>query len=209
MAEPLQVELRHDRGKHHNRRLRKAGSIPAVLYGHRKENLCLAVPAEPLDALVHHGNRLVTLCGAVNESAFIREIQWDVWGTHVLHVDFTRISEHETVQVAVPVEVRGEAPGVREGGIVEQLIHEVEIECPASAIPERLLVNINHLRLRDSITVADLQLPEAAVALGDSATVVVHCIEPVELPEVEVVEAAAGEPEVIGEGKEKPETEED
>ena len=135
MAEELNVELRETRGKRNSRRLRKAGSVPGVLYGHRKETVSLAVPAEPLDAMVQHGNRLVTLTGAVSESAFIREVQWDVWGTHVVHVDFTRISEHEKVQVQVSVEVRGEAPGVKEGGVVEQLIHQVEIECPASAVP--------------------------------------------------------------------------
>jgi large subunit ribosomal protein L25 len=208
MAQELNVELRQNRGRHHNRRLRKAGSVPGVLYGHRKQNVCLAVPAEPLSALVQHGNRLVTLCGAVNESAFIRDVQWDVWGTHVLHVDFTRILEHEKVNVQIAVEIRGEAPGVREGGVVEQLIHQVEIECPASAIPEKLHVNINQLRLHDSITIAHLELPEGAVVLGDPAAVVVHCVEPVELPEVEVVEAVAGEPEVIGQDKEKPAAEE-
>ena len=205
MAEELNVELRENRGKRNSRRLRKAGSVPAVLYGHRKENVSLAVPAEPLDALVQHGNRLVTLTGAVSESAFIREVQWDVWGTHVLHVDFTRISEHEKVQVQVAVEVRGEAPGVKEGGVVEQLIHQVQIECPASAVPEKLDVNVNHLELHDSITVADLGLPEDATVLGDSAAVVVHCIEPLVVPEEEVAEAAAGEPEVIGEEKEETE----
>jgi len=208
MAQELKVELRQNRGRHHNRRLRRAGSIPGVLYGHRKENVSLAVPAESLDALVQRGNRLVTLTGAVSESAFIRDVQWDVWGTHVLHVDFTRISEHEKVKVQIAVEIRGEAPGVREGGVVEQSIHQVEIECPASAIPERVLVNINQLKLHDSITVADLELPEGAVVLGDPAAVVVQCVEPVELPEEEVVEAAAGEPEVIGEDKEKQEAEE-
>jgi len=209
MAQELIVELRQNRGRHHNRRLRKAGRIPGVLYGHGKENFSLAVPAESLSALVQRGNRLVTLCGAVNESAFIRDVQWDVWGMHVLHVDFTRISEHEKVKVQIAVEIRGEAPGVREGGVVEQLIHQVEIECPASAIPEKVLVNINQLKLHDSITVAHLGLPEGAVVLGDPAAVVVHCVEPVEVPEVEVVEAAAGEPEVIGEDKEKQEAEED
>jgi len=208
MAQELKVELRQNRGRHHNRRLRRAGRIPGVLYGHRKENVSLAVPAESLDALVQRGNRLVTLTGAVSESAFIRDVQWDVWGTHVLHVDFTRISEHEKVEVQIAVELRGEAPGVREGGVVEQSIHQVEIECPASAIPEKLHVNINHLKLHDSITVADLILPEGAVVLGDSAAVVVQCVEPVELPEEEVVEAVAGEPEVIGEDKEKQEAEE-
>jgi large subunit ribosomal protein L25 len=206
MAEELQVELRQERGKRASRRLRRARRVPGVLYGHRKENVALTVPAEPLDALVQHGNRLVTLRGAVSESAFIRDVQWDVWGTHVLHVDFTRISEHEKVEVQVALEIRGEAPGIKEGGVVEQLVHQVEIECPASGVPERLEVNVNHLNLRDSITIADLVLPAGATAHCDPGTVVVQCVEPVEVPEeVEVAEAAPGEPEVIGEGQEETE----
>lgn len=202
MAEELQVEVRQSRGKHSNRRLRNTGKIPSVLYGHGLENVCLAVPGDALDSLVTHGSRLVALTGGVNESAFIREVQWDTWGTHVLHVDFTRISEHENVQVRVPVELRGEAPGVKEGGVVEQLVHEVDLECPAGSIPEKLSISINDLKLHDSITVADLQLPEGASVLGDAAAVVVQCVEPIEAPEEEVVEAAGGEPEVIG-GKEE------
>lgn len=202
MAEELNVELRQDRGKRNTRRLRKTGSIPGVLYGHGKENVCLAVPADLLDTLVQRGNRLVSLTGAVSESAFIRDVQWDVWGTHVTHVDFTRISAHEKVRVQVAVEVRGEAPGAREGGVVEQLIHRVEIECPVAEIPEKLDVNINNLKLHESITVAELDLAEGALVLGDSAAAVVHCIEPVEVPEEEAG-AEAGEPEVIGEDKEK------
>ena len=110
-------------------------------------------PCRPtrLTAAIRHGSRLVSLTGAVSESAFIRELQWDTWGTHIVHVDFTRISEHEIVEVRVPVELRGEAPGVREGGVVVQHIHEVEIACPASVIPEKLAVNINHLKLNESI----------------------------------------------------------
>ena len=78
------------------------------------------MPADELETALRHGSRLVSLTGAVNESAFIRELQWDTWGTHIVHVDFTRISEHEIVEVRVPVELRGEAPGVREGGVVVQ-----------------------------------------------------------------------------------------
>ena len=85
---------------------------------------------------MRHGSRLVDLTGAVSESAFIRELQWDTYGTHVVHVDFTRISADELVKVHLTIELRGEAPGVKEGGVVDQLIHHVEVECPAGNIPE-------------------------------------------------------------------------
>ena len=156
MALQLAVESRNTQGKLNNRRLRRSGKIPGVLYGHGLENVSLAVSDEELTAAIRHGSRLVGLTGAVNESAFIRELQWNTWGTEILHVDFTRISEHEIVEVRVQVELRGEAPGVREGGVVVQHVHEVEIACPASVIPEKLAVNINHLKLDESITLASL-----------------------------------------------------
>jgi len=115
MAQVLPVESRETHGKRRNRRLRNVGRIPAVLYGHGLESISLAVPAEELTAVIRHGSRMVSLTGAVSESAFIRDLQWDTWGTHIVHVDFTRISEHEIVEVRVVVELRGEAPGVREG----------------------------------------------------------------------------------------------
>ena len=207
MALELAVQPRDTQGKHHNRRLRLSGSIPAILYGHGLENVPLAVESEALTAAIRHGSRLVSLTGAVSESAFIRELQWDTWGTHIVHVDFTRISEHEIVEVRVPVELRGEAPGVREGGVVVQHVHEVEIACPASVIPERLAVNVNQLLLNGSILLNTLELPEGAKILAaDMEAVVVECIVPVELPEEGAAEAVPGEPEVIG-AKEKEEEE--
>jgi len=199
MAQQLAVESRATQGKRRNRRLRDAGRIPAILYGHGLQNVSLAVGAEELTSVIRHGSRLVSLTGAVAESAFIRELQWDTWGTHIVHVDFTRISEHEIVEVRVTVELRGEAPGVREGGVVNQLIHEVEMACPASVIPEKLVVNVNHLKLNDTIALGSLELPQGAKLLAaDLEAVVVQCVVPAELPEEGAAEAVPGEPEVIG-----------
>jgi large subunit ribosomal protein L25 len=199
MALQLAVESRNPQGKHGNRRLRQSGKIPGILYGHGLECVPLAVDADVLASAIRHGSRMVSLTGAVNESAFIRDLQWDTWGMYVVHVDFTRISEHEIVEVRVPVELRGESPGVREGGVVVQHIHEVEIACPAALIPEKLAVNINHLLLEQSILLNALVLPEGAKVLADDLDVaVVECIIPKEMPDEEAGEAAPGEPEVIG-----------
>jgi len=208
MALQLAVEPRDHQGKHNNRRLRRSGKIPGILYGHGLENVSLAVAADALTAAIRHGSRLVSLTGAVSESAFIRELQWDTWGTNIVHVDFTRISEHEIVEVRIPVELCGEAPGVREGGVVVQLIHEVELACPASSIPEKLAVNINHLMLTQSILLNSLELPPGAKILAaDLEAILVECVVPVELPE-EGAEGAVAEPEIIGAKKEEEEEEE-
>ncbi len=208
MAEELEVIARSRGGKHGNRRLRQSGKVPAVLYGHGQENLSLAVPADALAAALRHGTRLVTLTGVIQESAFIRELQWDTYGTRVLHVDFTRISADELVKVTLVVELRGEAPGVREGGVTDQLIHGIQIECPAGAIPEKLYVNVNHLKLNESIKLGQLELPARSKAFGDPEAIVVQCIVPVEKPEEGEEAAAVGEPEVIGAKKEEEEAEE-
>lgn len=200
MSETLEVESRELRGKRNNRRLRASGKIPATLYGHGKDPVSLAVPAERFDAMVRHGSRMVTLSGAVDESAFVRECQWDTWGNHVIHVDFTRISAHEKVQVQVTIELRGEAPGVKEGGVIKQLIHELDVECEAGNIPEKLTVSVNDLALNGSITVAQLELPEGAMALVDAGTDIVQCAEVVEQAEEEDAMGEV-EPEVIGRKK--------
>lgn len=203
MAELLQVELRQTRGKRDARRNRRAGKLPAVLYGHGQETVSLLVSSERFVAAVRHGARLVKLSGAVEDQAFIREIQWDTWGLHALHVDFTRVSEHEKVEVQVTVELRGEAPGVKAGGVVKQQVHVLEIECEATAIPEKLYVNINHLELEQAITIAQLELPPGIVVLAEPETVVVECAEPVEIEEEAPAAAAEAEPEVIGRKKEE------
>jgi large subunit ribosomal protein L25 len=178
------------------------------LYGHGLEPVALTVSAEHFETAMRHGSRLVDLTGAVSESAFIRELQWDTWGTNVVHVDFTRISADELVRVEVTIELRGEAPGVKDGGVVDQLVHQIELECPAGTIPDKLHVNVNHLKLNDTITLASLELPEKARVFGEPETIIVQCIVPVEKPEEgEAAAAAPGEPEVIG-AKPEEETEE-
>lgn len=208
MPETMNIEMRETRGTRSARRLRDSGRIPAILYGHGEQTVSVSLLAEQLEAAVRHGGRLVHLTGALTEQAFIRELQWDTWGKSVLHVDLTRISAHERVEVRVAVELRGEAPGVRAGGVVEQPVHELDIDCEATSIPEKIAVNINHLELNQSITVADLKLPETVRVLADPATVVVQCNVPAETVEEEAGPAEGAEPELIGRKKAEEEEEE-
>jgi large subunit ribosomal protein L25 len=130
-------------------------------------------------------------------------LQWDVWGKAILHVDFTRISAHERVRVQVQVELRGEAPGLKQGGVVKQFIHEVTIECEVTSLPDKLLVNVNQLALGQSIAVSALDLPPTVQILLDPETLVVECHEPVEVEEEAAGAGEAAEPEVIGRKKEE------
>ena len=205
-VESLTVELRDSIGKRRNRRLRESGKIPAVLYGHKEANLSLMLNAEQVANVLRHGSRLVQLKGAANEKAFIKDCQWDTWGQEVLHIDLTRVNEHEKIRVTVPVELRGEAAGVRDGGVVKHQLHSIELECEVASIPEHLVVNINTLAFNQVIHVSDLELPPGAISLTDATQVVVICTPPVEVTDEQ---AAAGEeePEVIGRKKAEDEAE--
>ena len=156
----LSVENRETVGKRRNRRLRESGKTPAVLYGHKKEVVNLTVATDVIEAALRHGSRFVNLSGAVNERAFIKEVQWNVWGDVVLHVDFTRVNEHEHVRLSIPVVLRGEAPGLKEGGVVKQHLHKVEIETEPSTAPEAFVVHINELGFNQQIKLADVKAPE-------------------------------------------------
>jgi large subunit ribosomal protein L25 len=198
MAETLNVKSREARGKREARRMRRTGSIPAILYGHGEANHSLAVAAEEMRLVVRRGGRVVDLKGAVNEKALIRDLQWDTYGTHVLHVDFARVSEHERIEVKVTVELRGQAVGAKDGGVVEHFVHEVEIECEALAIPDKLELNINELKIGDALTAADLRLPPGVKLISDPDAVLVHCAEPRAEEEAGASAGGAAEPEVIG-----------
>ena len=210
MAETLEVQIREHLGTQNTRRLRAAGAVPAVLYGHGQPNVCLSLSAEALEAAIRHGSRLVNLTGALTERAFVRELQWDTFGLHLVHVDLTRVSEHEMVEVTVAVELRGEAPGVREGGVIQHLIHQLDIECEVGLIPDKLYVNINHLKLGDMITVGQVPVPAGAKVFVEADEVVVQCVMPTEeTDEAAAGEGAAAEPELIGRKKEEEGAEEE
>ncbi len=196
MSDSLSVQQRTSRGKRNAKRMRQQGFIPAILYGHGKESVSLSVPTDEFAAVLRHGVRVVDLKGDLSEKALVSEMQWDAFGTDVLHIDLTRVSASERIEVEIPIELRGEAPGTRDGGIVELVMHSILINCPAISMPEKVEVNINDLQLNQSISVADLELPPEVKAVAEEAQMVVHCIEPAE--EVEEEEAGAAEPEVIG-----------
>jgi len=197
MADVLNVSKREALGTSHTRRLRKTGHIPAVLYGHGQECVNLTIAASEVEAVIRHGTKVINIVGAASDSVLINEVQWDPFGSEILHVDLTRVSADESVEVSLVVELRGEAPGIKQGGIVDHQLHEIEIECPAGQIPDRLSVSINHLELGQSITAGDVEIPPSAKLITPSDQIIVQCVEPVE----ELVEGEGEEslePEVIG-----------
>ncbi len=205
-TEVLNCETREELGSRATRRLRRRRMIPANLYGHGQPNVNLTIPADDVEAVLRHGAHMVQLRGAVDETALIREIQWNTYGNEVLHLDLTRVSATEKVEVSLSVEMRGEAPGTKEGGELTVMTHEVTIFCPAEAIPEKLEVNVNDLHLGTVVHASDLSLPEGAELVTSPDTPIISCQARAEVAEEVEAPATAdlsAEPEVIGRGKEE------
>jgi large subunit ribosomal protein L25 len=196
MSDSLEVSSRNATGSRESRRLRRKGLVPAVLYGHGEKCVPLAASRDALAAVVRHGSRVVELKGAVKTSALVRELQWDTFGVEPIHVDFLRVSASDRVRIKVPVDLKGECPGQRAGGVLSLVMHEIELECTAVAVPEKIHALVGKLELGGVVKVRDLELPKGARALADAEESVVTC----SLPSKTEVEAggAAAEPELIG-----------
>jgi large subunit ribosomal protein L25 len=206
----MEVQPRKDRGSRKAAQLRGVGLVPAILYGHKEATLSVAVSAEELHRAIRHGARVLDLkTGGKTEKVLIKELQWDHLGHEILHVDFARVSADERIRVTVPIELRGTAPGATGGGVLDQPMHTLPIECLAINIPESIRVPIGELQLGQSIHVRELHLPEGVKALADPEAIVVHVTTPIAEPEptvAPVVEQA--EPERIGRQKPAEEGEE-
>lgn len=177
-------------------RLRRSGKVPAVLYGHGQPVMNLSLGSDEVKALVRHGARVVDLEGAVAEKAFVRELQWDTWGREVLHLDLARVSADERVTVEVQIELKGDAQGVKDGGVLDFVTHSVEIECLVIAIPEKLILRVGGLKLDSHLNADAIELPQGATLVSDPTTTIVSCAKPMEMAEAGAGDGA--EPEVIG-----------
>ena len=198
----LEYVRRTPKGTGAARRLRREGRVPGILYGHNQDTVPLALDVDSFQAFLRSGNRAVTLRdGPRAEMALVKDVQHDALGSEVVHVDFARVDSDERVQVSVPVELHGTPKGAAEGGVVDQVQHELNIECLVFAIPESIRAEIAGLDIEESLNVRDLAPPEGVALLDDPDTVVVvvHAprVEEEAEEEAEGAEAAA-EPEVIG-----------
>ncbi|MFN3190607.1 MAG: 50S ribosomal protein L25 [Aureliella sp.] len=203
-TETIEVQKREATGSLSSRKLRQTGQVPAILYGHGEDNVNLSVSADSIGKVIQHGSKILALTGAVSETALLKEVQWDAFGIDVLHVDFTRVSQSEAVEVTLPVELKGEAPGIAQGGKFSFALHELTISCPANAVPENLVVDISALKMGQSISAGDVTLPEGSAVVTNPTDVVVQVTIPSSMrgkPIEEESEAeAATEPEVIAKG---------
>ncbi len=212
MSEALQVsaEPREDFGKNASRRLRRAGRVPAILYGDHGPAIPIAVDPRAIQAVLGSGaghNAIFSLeiKGKAPARVMLREWQVDPVLGHLLHVDMVRVARDAKLRVRVPIHVAGEAKGVKvQGGVFEFVLRDVEVECLPDDIPEFLTADVTELMIGKNLRVSDLPVGEKVRVLTDPERVVAHVVTlkaEEEKPAAEAVEAAPAEPEVIKKGK--------
>jgi large subunit ribosomal protein L25 len=211
----VEAKVRQAGDKNAARRLRTTGMVPGVLYGAGKEPHAISVDPKVIGRILgsdsgHNTIFDVNLDGK-NAKAMIVDWQVDPIKGHLLHVDLKRIAMDKTLRVTVPIEVVGEAPGVKtEGGILDVVLREVEVECLPSEIPSHIKVDVSNLHFGVNIRVADLKAEGNVKFLDDPNITVVHIThvkeEVAPTPEAAAEAAAApAEPEVIKKGKQETE----
>ena len=184
------------------RKIRKQGRIPAIVYGHKQAPQPISIGKDAIWGMLKTSSHLAELTwDGGSETVLVKDIQWDHLGKEILHVDFARVSADEDVDATVRLDLKGEAPGVAEGGVLEHLIHSIHVLCRASAIPDSIKVDVSGLHLNKAIHVRELVLPEGVKVKGDPEALVVHVTSRVTQAEPaagEVAEGATGtQPEVI------------
>ncbi|MCK4404580.1 MAG: 50S ribosomal protein L25/general stress protein Ctc [candidate division Zixibacteria bacterium] len=206
----LKVRPREKMGKEHAKKLRRSGFIPAVVYGPETPSVLLEIETKSFYALLRGGlgeNILLTLTMGDEKDGgrkvLIKEIQRDPVKGDVQHVDFHQISLTKKLSIEVPIHLMGAPVGVKDGGILQHVLRELEVECLPTAIPEKIEVDVNHLKIGDSIHVADIKVENVEI-LSDPESSIVSVVPPTVFKEVEVAPVVAEEePEVITEKKEE------
>ena len=210
----LKAQVRKDVGKGVARKARQAGLVPAVLYGEGEEPQPLVVDYRDFYPVIHTSARENVILDLKIEGsergdckAIIREIQYHPVRREILHVDFQHISMTKEITVNVPIEITGEAVGVKtRGGILELILREIEVECLPADIPERIKVDVTGLDVGDIVQVKDLVIEKAKI-VSDRESTVITIVAPTVVEEAKPV--AAEEAEEAKPGEEAAEKEEE
>jgi large subunit ribosomal protein L25 len=196
----LSASVRTETGKGAARKIRQAGHIPAVIYGHGREAQSLMINARETDKLL----KSIAISSTVIELSIdgksartlIREVQRHPFKRTITHIDFQELVAGETVSVHCPIVYVGVPEGVRlEGGLLDQIMHQLHIEVDPSSIPNHIDVDVSALKIGNTLHVSDLKLPAGIKVLDEAGTTV--CIVQVPKVAVETVADGAAEPEVI------------
>lgn len=200
----LNVIKRKRMGKSGAREIRREGNIPAVLYGKGTENLSLVInPAELKEALSTDAGENTLLEIRVKDGdadipklSLLREVQYDYLTDKPIHLDFQALDMNEKITVDVPVHIEGSAIGVKEGGILDEILRDISVECLPTNIPNLFTIDVTELQIGDSIHVSSLEIEEGVEILHEVEDTIVTVVAP-------KVEAEPEEEEIEGEGEEE------
>lgn len=175
----LKVERRSEAGSKTAKLVRKAGRVPANIYGRGKPGVAISVCGEVVEKLIADRSSVVDveLDGTVDK-AIVQEVQWDVFTTHVLHLDLLRVDPNGRATVDAVLELRGEPVGLKDGGALRQHLKKISINCPDYRIPKSIPVRIGALNIGDVVKASDITLPEHAQLVTPADTVVVELYDP-------------------------------
>ncbi|MFQ5791087.1 MAG: 50S ribosomal protein L25/general stress protein Ctc [Acidobacteriota bacterium] len=208
----LEAKGRTSLGKGANRRLRAQGMIPAVVYGERKDPISVAVdPKELIRILRSHAGvntifELQIKGSRSKDNVIIKDYQLEPVNHQLLHADLMRVAMDHALTVTVPVELAGQAAGVKQqGGLLDFVSRSVEVSCLPADIPEAIVAQVTDLQIGELIRAGDLLLPERVALVSDPEVVIAHVLAPrveaAEEAEAAPTEEEAEEPEVIKKGK--------
>ncbi len=212
----VQAEERQKTGKGENRRLRMQGKLPAVIYGQGLETLSVSVNAQDVDLILHseagHNTIFQLQVSGKLTDVLIKDYQLDPVKGSLLHADFQAVALDQKMTFAVPVQIVGTAEGVIAGGVLDQVLREIEVECLPTEVPDHIPLDVTELEIGDSVRVEALQLDSPKLRLLSAPDLVILSVVPPHVEEVveEIVEEEElEEPELIKKGKaEEEETEE-
>ena len=201
----LKAEKREHTGTRTARKHRKVGKVPAIIYGHKQEPLAILLDYHDLALELQHHHRLLEVdLDGKKEKFLVKEVQFDYLGDKIVHLDLTRVDIDERVSVTVEVVLKGIPAGVTDGGTLDQIMAEIELECLVTSIPENIRANVSHLNLGEALLANDLELPSGAKLLtGADAHIAIVRAAVAEEVEEKVVDEEAGTagPEVIAREK--------
>ena len=208
--ETVEAEIRKEKGKSAAKRLRESGFIPAIVYGKGIESLPLILDSKSFRTVMHRlaGKKVLFELKVkgndkiLSKKVILKEIQRDLIKDEIVHLDFHEVTLGKTIEVNIPLTLVGEAPGVKEGGILDQVLREIKIETLPLHIPEEIKLDISSLKIGDSLYVKDIQKAKEITILTEQDDVVVSILAPrKEEEETAPVEEAEAEPEVISEAE--------
>lgn len=195
----ITAQTRDGLGSRKVKRLRDQGLIPGVVYGHKEAVVPVTLAKKELTGHISRGAHVFDLSLAgKSEKVLVKDVQYDHLGIDILHVDFARVSADERVEVTVPLELKGTPKGEADGGVLQQIVAEIEIECLVTDIPDRITHNVSEMAVDDALHIKELSLPPGAKAMQDPDLIVAMVKVIAEEEAAPAAEGDTAEPEVIG-----------